>query len=178
MLVIGTMLAPLIALQSAWRNSIGWIAATAVPCALAWLNLWSLERSAQGLESLRALVLTSGVAAPALFLSGSAVLGALSLVLAGSLSTPALLRRWSFPQAGLVIGTSVLTALVLEGVFYASLPIFAALSLAAAPTGIWITVSKSLRTRSALAKAAVLVLVLSIFLVTALVLAWLVVHRA
>ena len=120
------------------------------------------------------MLLTSGVAAPVLFLLGrSAVLGALSLVLALSLAALPLLGGAVSPPAGVLIGTAVLTALILEGIYYAPLPSIAALFLAAAPAGVWIMRSVPMRPRSALVKAVVLILVFFICVAIAFVVAWL-----
>ena len=48
LLVMGVMLEPLISLENSWSNSVGWVATTAFLGALAWLNIWALERSAHG----------------------------------------------------------------------------------------------------------------------------------
>jgi len=47
--------------------------------------------------------------------------------------------------SGLIVGSTVLTALVLEGDIYASMPPWSALLLAAAPVGTWITRTEPLR---------------------------------
>ena len=171
-IVIGTMLGPLIALENSWSKSAGWIVTTSVVCALAWLNLWALERSATGADAQLALSLTAAIAAPVLFLSGSVVLGALSMVLAASLTAFRLLGGTFSPGASVLIGTSVFTALVVEGLYYASLPIVAALCFAAAPACAWISRSKLMSPRSALAKTVVLILMLFILGAIAFVMAY------
>jgi hypothetical protein len=137
-LVGGLILEPLVVTEQSWVNSIAWISITLGLCALAWANVWGLNRCSGAREARHALILVSAVACPVLLLSGSVILGALSVVLCASLTTDYLLGPGTSSSGTLAVGSAVLTSLLLEGHLYASLPLTAVLYLAMAPACGWI----------------------------------------
>jgi hypothetical protein len=144
-LILGLMLGPVISAGDLAWTTIGWLSAAAVMAALAWLNLWATEGVSQGRDAYRGLMLTSGGAALVLILSGSAVLCLLCLVLTVSLAAAQIAAWHRAPVSGLIVAGAVLTALIIEGYVYASMSLWSALLLAAAPAGTWITRTEPLR---------------------------------
>jgi hypothetical protein len=154
-LVGGLILEPLVVSEQSWVNSIGWISITLGLCALAWANVWALNGFSRAREARHALILVSAAACPVLLLSGSVILGALGVVLCMSLITEYLLGPGSSSTSTLAVGNAVLTALLLEGHFYASLPLTGFLFLVMAPAGGWIIHLAPSRRWSARAQAVV-----------------------
>lgn len=152
-LILGTMLGPVISAGDFTWTTIGWLSATAVTAVLAWLNLWVIEGASQGRDAYRSLMLTTGGAALVLLLSGSAALCLLGVVLTVSLAAARLAAWHRAPVSGLITGVAVLTALILEGYVYASMPLWSALLLAAAPAGTWITRAMPLREKAGITAA-------------------------
>lgn len=144
-LVMGAMLEPLVSGDRSWSE----ISAQAAPAlaftGLALLNFWAVVHHA-GLENVRAvLVLTTAAATPALFLSGSLVLGLLSLTLFATLGAAWIWERACCSFGSVLLGATVLTALVLEGHYFAELPTAAALALAFAPATCWVKIRRDPR---------------------------------
>jgi hypothetical protein len=143
-LILGLILGPMTSAGDPPAITIGRLCATAALGALAWINLWALEERDRGTAAGHGLIITSGGASPVLLLSGSVILGLLGTVLTSALLA-ARLAGGDRSAAGLVVGSAVLTALVLEGYVYASLSTFSALLLAAALAGAWISSSETRR---------------------------------
>lgn len=141
-LSLGLMLGPVVSADDLSRPMLDWLTVTAV---LAWLNLWALERVGRGTDAFRGLIVTSSGATLVLLFSGSAVLCLLGMALTASMVVGRLAAWDRAPMSGLVAGSTVLTALVLEGYIYASMSPWSALLLAAAPAGAWITRMEPLR---------------------------------
>ena len=81
------------------------------------------------------MIVTSSGATLVLLFSGSAVLCLLGVALTVSMAVGRLAAWDRAPVSGLVAGSTVLTALVLEGYIYPSMSPWSALLLAAAPAG-------------------------------------------
>lgn len=146
-LILVLMLGPVISAGDLSRTTLGWLSAAAVLAVLAWFNLWALEGPLQGVDAYLGLILTSGGAVLVLLLSGSAVLCMLGAALTVSLAVGRIVAWDRAPVGGLIVGSAVLTALVLEAYVYASMSPWSALLLAAAPVGTWITRLGPLRSK-------------------------------
>lgn len=144
-LILGLMLGPVIGAGDLSWATIGRLSAAAVTAVLAWLNLWALGATSQGRDAYRGLMLTSGGAVLVLLFSGSAVLCLLCMALTVSLAAARIAAWHRAPASGLIVGGAVLTALVIEGYIYASMSLWSAALLAAAPAGTWITRTEPLR---------------------------------
>jgi len=144
-LSLGLMLGPVVSADDLSRPLLGWLTVTAVLAFLAWLNLWALERVGRGTDAFRSLIVTSSGATLVLLFSGSAALCLLGVALTVSMAVGRLAAWDRAPVSGLVAGSTVLTALVLEGYIYASMSPWSALLLAAALAGTWITRMEPLR---------------------------------
>ncbi len=144
-LSLGLMLGPVVRADNLSWPMLGWLTITAFMAFLAWLNLWALERLGSGTDAFRSLIVASSGTTLVLLLSGSIVLGLLGAALTVSLAAGRLAAGSLASESGLIVGSTVLTALVLEGYIYASMPLGSALLLAAAPAGTWITRTGLLR---------------------------------
>jgi len=149
-LILGLMLGPVVNADDLSRPMLGWLTVTAVLAFLAWLDLWALERLGNGTEAIRGLIVSSSGATLVLLLSGSVALCLLGVALTVSLAVGRLAAGDRAPASGLIVGSTVLTALVLEGYFYASMPAWSALLLATAPAGTWIIRTEPLRGKQGL----------------------------
>ena len=138
-LSLGLMLGPVVSANDLSWPMLGWLTVTAVLAFLAWLNLWALEGLGRGTDAFRGLIVTSSGATLVLLFSGSAVLCLLGVALTVSMAVGRLTAWDRAPVSGLIVGSTVLTALVLEGYIYASMSPWSALLLAAALAGTWIT---------------------------------------
>ncbi len=147
-LSLGLMLGPVIRADNLSCPMLGWLTVTAALAFLAWLNLWALERLGSGTDAFRGLIVTASGTTLVLLLSGSVVLCLLGAALTVSLAVGRIAARARTPASGLIVGSTVLTALVLEGYTYASMPAWSALILAAAPAGTWITRTEPLRRKA------------------------------
>jgi hypothetical protein len=137
-LVIGLVLGPVATADGLEREAVIRLAAALAVAAVAWANVEDLAARTDGADLVRALVITSVGAGLSLLLSGSAVLGQLGLALAAALAASWLAA--GRPPAGAVsTTTAILTALVLIGFVYASLPATSAVLLASAPAAVWPT---------------------------------------
>jgi hypothetical protein len=133
------MLGPVLGAGELPRETVAWLATTAVVTLLAVLNVALLDAPARRSELWAALTAFAVGVGVVLVLANSAVLfqlgGVLAVVLAASL-----LGSWGLPVGGGVpVAAAVLTALVVEGFVYAFLPASAALLLAASPAVLWLT---------------------------------------
>ncbi len=147
-LVFGLMLGPVLSTRELTRTTIGWLAASIVTAALAWLNIGAIEGRSRGTDAYHSLILTSAGTVPVLLFSGSAVLCILGVVLTVSLSAARIASWNSDAVSGLIVGEAVLTALVLESYVYASMSPWSALFLAIAPAGAWIARTGPLRSKN------------------------------
>ncbi len=135
-LMLGLMLGPVVGAEGMVRVSL----ISGLVALVAWADVEVLASRCQTVDALRALLITAGGAAVALVIAGSVVLGFLSAVLAAALAGGWLVAMRADPPSGWVMAASlVLTALVLEGSIYASLPAPAALLLAVSPAMAWLT---------------------------------------
>jgi len=133
------LLGPVLGAGDLPRETVAWLASTAVVTLLAALNVALLDAPARRSELWAALTALAVGAGVVLVLANSAVLfqlgGVLALMLAASL-----LGSWGLPVGGGgPVAAAVLTALVVEGFVYAFLPAPAALLLAASPAVLWLT---------------------------------------
>jgi hypothetical protein len=133
------MLGPVLGAEEIPRETMIWLAGTAIASLLAALNVALLDAPAHRSELWASLTMFALGAGVVLVLANSAILfqlgGVLTLALAASL-----LGAWGMPIGGGVpVGVVVLTALIVEGFVYAFLPASAALTLAFAPAVLWLT---------------------------------------
>jgi hypothetical protein len=133
------MLGPVLGAGGVPRETVVRLAATAAASLLAALNVALLDAPARRSELWAALTVLAVGAGAVLLLANSAVLfqlgGVLAVVLAASV-----LGSWGLPVGGGVpVAAAVLTALVVEGFFYAFLPAPSAMLLAASPAVLWLT---------------------------------------
>jgi hypothetical protein len=133
------MLGPVLGAGDFPRETVVWLATTAVASLLAALNVALLDAPSRRFEVWAALTVFALGAGVVLVLANSAVLfllaGVLAVVLAASL-----FGSWGLPVGGgIPVAASVLTALVVEGFVYAFLPATSALMLAASPAVLWLT---------------------------------------
>jgi hypothetical protein len=125
------MLGPILSRPDGLTDAAPWLAASALVAVLSSLHLARLSVALDPPEMTPALsILTLGVAFALLQLGHSAVLFLLALVLSASLAGAG---GSAWPTA-----LAVLSALILEGVVYASLPASTAVGLAASPAVLWL----------------------------------------
>jgi hypothetical protein len=138
-LVFGVMLGPVLGTEDLPRETLLWLAATAVVCGLAAVNLATLDGPKSRVELWFAMGVLSLGAGVVLVLANSAVLFQLAAILAFFLGV-SLLASWGRPVGGgLPVASAVLMALVVEGFVYAFLPAASAGLLALAPVLVWLT---------------------------------------
>jgi hypothetical protein len=129
------MLSPILPRGESSNEFLIRLVSAALVTLLAASNLAWLDHPGRRVELRVALVLLSFGSALVFLMARSILLFQLSLVLSASL-----LGACLSPSAGLVpVALTVLSALVLESFFYASLSAWKALALAASPSVVWIT---------------------------------------
>jgi hypothetical protein len=138
-LALGLILGPVIGAGDIPREVVVWLSASVAVALVAWIDLEALIARPRGADVLRALILTSGGASVALMIAESAVLCLLAAALTAALTAAWVVARGAFHQGHLSTAVAVLTALVLEGFVYATLPATSAALLAAAPAATWVT---------------------------------------
>ena len=141
-LVYVAILGPILPATAGTRAGLGWLAVTAVLVLAAWENVAWLTVRVEGGALLGSWLAVAAGTGVVLLVSGSLTLGQLGLALASALVAP-LLLSWRWPlgpsvRSAAPIVLAVLTALLLNGHVYASLPTASALLVAAAPAGAWL----------------------------------------
>jgi hypothetical protein len=141
-LTLGMTLSPILLREDPIdRRTALWIAGLAGTVLVSWINLELLARHAGRAALAVPMVLVIVGGAAILVISGSAVLGQLSVILAMAWVASAGLALWfvdGVPLRNMVpVVATVLSALMVTGHVYANVPAWSAVVLAAAPAGAW-----------------------------------------
>jgi hypothetical protein len=136
------------------QETLVWLVATLVVAPLAWINVAALA-ACEPFAAVRALVVTTVGAGVAAVLAGSATLSQCALALAAALVAWQVVGREKVVGSTAASAAAVLSALVVIGFVYASLPAWSAGLIACSPAAAWVERIGPISTRRVLVRVTV-----------------------